>query len=58
MKDYLYLDYAANTPVDEEVLKTFNDSTLKYFANPNATHGLGVYYSICCFIYFIINLNT
>ena len=42
MKDYLYLDYAANTPVDEEVLKTFNDSTLKYFANPNATHGLGV----------------
>ena len=42
MKDYLYLDYAANTPVDEEVLKNFNDSTLKYFANPNATHGLGV----------------
>lgn len=42
MKDYLYLDYAANTPVDEEVLKTFNDSTLKYFANPNATHDLGV----------------
>lgn len=42
MKDYLYLDYAANTPVDEEVLKTFNDTTLKYFANPNATHGLGV----------------
>lgn len=41
MKDYLYLDYAANTPVDEEVLKTFNDSTLKHFANPNATHGLG-----------------
>lgn len=41
MKDYLYLDYAANTPVDEEVLKTFNDVTLKYFANPNATHGLG-----------------
>lgn len=42
MKDYLYLDYAANTPVDEEVLKTFNNATLKYFANPNATHGLGV----------------
>lgn len=42
MKDYLYLDYAANTPVDEEVLKTFNDTTLKYFANPNATYGLGV----------------
>ncbi len=42
MKDYLYLDYSANTPVDEEVLKTFNNATLKYFANPNATHGLGV----------------
>ena len=42
MKDYLYLDYSANTPVDTEVLKTFNDTTLKYFANPNATHGLGV----------------
>ena len=42
MKDYLYLDYAANTPVDEEVLKTFNNATLKYFANPNVTHGLGV----------------
>ena len=42
MKDYLYLDYAANTPVDEEVLKTFNNATLKYFANPNATHGLCV----------------
>ena len=42
MKDYLYLDYAANTPVVEVVLKNFNDSTLKYFANPNATHGLGV----------------
>ena len=42
MKDYLYLDYAANTPVDEGVLKTFNNATLKYFANPNATHGLGV----------------
>lgn len=42
MKDYLYLDYAANTPVDEEVLKTFNNATLKYFANPNATHDLGV----------------
>lgn len=42
MKDYLYLDYAANTPVDDEVLKTFNNATLKCFANPNATHGLGV----------------
>lgn len=42
MSDYLYLDYAANTPVDMEVLKVFSDTTLRYFANPNATHGLGV----------------
>lgn len=40
-KDYLYLDYAANTPVDRDVLNTFNDVTLKYFANPNSTHKLG-----------------
>lgn len=40
-KDYLYLDYAANTPVDKDVLNTFNDETLKYFANPNSTHKLG-----------------
>lgn len=40
-KEYIYLDYAANTPVDEKVLNTFNEVTLKYFANPNSTHGLG-----------------
>lgn len=40
-QEYIYLDYAANTPVDKEVLNTFNDVTLKYFANPNSTHGLG-----------------
>lgn len=40
-KDYIYLDYAANTPVDNEVLNTFNNTTLEYFANPNSTHGLG-----------------
>ncbi len=39
--NYIYLDYAANTPVDSEVLKTFNENTLKYFANPNSTHDLG-----------------
>ena len=37
-----YLDYAANTPVDKEVLNTFNEATLKYFANPNSTHSLGI----------------
>ena len=41
-KGYIYLDYAANTPVDKEVLDTFNETTLKYFANPNSTHSLGV----------------
>lgn len=41
MNKSIYLDYAANTPVDEEVIKTFNETTLKYFANPNSTHGLG-----------------
>ena len=41
-KEYIYLDYAANTPVDKEVLNTFSEVTLKYFANPNSTHGLGI----------------
>ena len=38
----IYLDYAANTPVDKEVLDVFNEATMKYFGNPNSTHGLGV----------------
>ena len=37
----VYLDYAANAPVDEEVLEVFNNISKKYFANPNATHRLG-----------------
>ncbi len=41
-KNYLYLDYAANTPVATDVLKVFNESTIKYFANPNSTHKLGL----------------
>jgi cysteine desulfurase len=41
MKEMIYLDYAANTPVDNEVLKAFNDSTVEYYANPNSTHKLG-----------------
>ena len=44
-KEYIYLDYAANTPVDTEVLNKFNEVTLKYFANPNSTHDLGKYTS-------------
>ena len=41
-KENIYLDYAANTPVEPEVLKIFNETTLKYFANPNSTHKLGL----------------
>lgn len=40
-KEYIYLDYAANTPVQKEVLDTFNDVTQQYFGNPNSTHKLG-----------------
>ena len=41
MNKDIYLDYAANTPVDKQVLDVFNENTLKYFANPNSTHNLG-----------------
>ena len=37
----IYLDYAANTPVDKEVLDYYNEISLKYFGNPNSTHKLG-----------------
>ena len=37
----IYLDYAANTPVDKRVLKVFDDATIKYIANPNSSHDLG-----------------
>lgn len=37
----IYLDYAANTPVDEEVLDVYVDATRKYIANPNSSHPLG-----------------
>lgn len=40
-KEFIYLDYAANTPVDRDVLDTFSDITFEYFANPNSTHELG-----------------
>ena len=38
----IYLDYAANTPVDDEVLDSFVEATRKYIANPNSTHQEGV----------------
>ena len=37
----IYLDYAANTPVDEEVLNEYVLATRKYIANPNSSHLLG-----------------
>lgn len=37
----IYLDYAANTPVDKRVLDTFHKITLDYFGNPNSPHTLG-----------------
>lgn len=38
----IYLDYAANTPVEKEVLKEFVSTTTKYTANPNSIHKLGL----------------
>lgn len=37
----VYLDYAANTPVDKEVLDLYYQTTLTYIANPNSNHTLG-----------------
>ena len=38
----IYLDYAAATPVDLEVLDLFYNTTKKYYANPNSSHKLGL----------------
>ncbi len=38
----IYLDYAANTPVDPEVMQSFVEETNRYIANPNSTHPLGL----------------
>jgi cysteine desulfurase len=37
----IYLDYAANTPVEEEVLQTFCEITREYTANPNSPYPEG-----------------
>lgn len=37
----IYLDYAANTPVDDSVLETYIEISKKYIANPNSPHALG-----------------
>lgn len=38
----VYLDYAATTPVDDDVLDTFNKVTKEYIGNPNSLHKLGI----------------
>ena len=38
----IYLDYAANTPVDPEVLESFSKAALEFPGNPNSNHPLGV----------------
>lgn len=39
----IYLDYAANTPINEEVLEVFCEASKKYLGNPNSSHKLGKY---------------
>ena len=38
----IYLDYSATTPVNKEVLDTFNKISLEFIGNPNSLHKLGV----------------
>lgn len=38
----IYLDYAASTPVDEDVLNNFIKITKEEYANPNSNHELGL----------------
>ena len=38
----IYLDYSATTPVDREVLNSFNRVCLDYIGNTNSLHKLGV----------------
>ncbi len=38
----VYLDYAANCPVDKKVLEDFNLNSILYYANPNSSHKLGI----------------
>ena len=41
MDNIVYLDNAATTKVNHEVLNSYNQITLKYFANPSSIHSLG-----------------
>ena len=37
----IYLDYSADTPVDERVLSVYTDTARECFANPNSAHSFG-----------------
>lgn len=37
----IYLDYAANTPANEQVINMFSEVSRSFLANPNSTHKLG-----------------
>lgn len=39
--DRIYLDYSADTPVDEQVLKCYCEAAGGFFANPNSNHSFG-----------------
>lgn len=41
MIQLIYLDYSATTPVDEEVLQTFIETSRCFIGNPNSLHQLG-----------------
>jgi cysteine sulfinate desulfinase/cysteine desulfurase-like protein len=38
----IYLDYAANTPADDLVIKVFSEVSKNFIANPNSPHELGI----------------
>ena len=38
----IYLDYSATTPVNADVLKTFDEVCLNYMANPNSDYSIGI----------------
>lgn len=38
----VYLDYSATTPVNKDVLKSFNDTCINYVGNTNSLHKLGI----------------
>ena len=41
MKKYIYLDYAATTPIDENVIKLINKTNTLFYGNPGSLHESG-----------------